>query len=362
MNLKEICDRFRMEGKVLSGTPFGNGHINDTYRICCEDGKNSGDYILQRMNTEIFHHPEEVMENVDRVTSWLRERVTEEGGDPEREVLTVIPGKDGSLGLWIDGDYWRMYRFITDATAFDQTEDPAVFRESALAFGHFQRMLRDFPSHLLHETIPDFHNTPRRFEAFRAAVDADSCGRCEKAQPEITYLLENASLAGVLKERQEDGSLPLRVTHNDTKLNNVMIDNQTRKGICVIDLDTVMPGLSVTDFGDSIRFGASTGKEDEPDLEKVNFDLSRFRVYTEGFLEGTGKALTKTEYEMLPWGAMVITYEQAVRFLADYIAGDPYYKTAYAEHNLVRARTQIRLLAQMREKTDEMQKIVQSAM
>lgn len=359
-NLKEICGHFCLDGEAVSAAAFGNGHINDTYRVCCEG--TAAEYILQRMNCQIFHHPEEVMENVDRVTAWLRERIQEEGGDPGREVLTIVPGQNGSLGLWLHGNYWRMYRFIQDATAYDQAPDEAIFRESAVAFGHFQYLLRDFPSALLHETIPDFHNTPKRFEAFAHAVRSDGCGRCAGARQEIDFLMERADLAGVLRKLQDAGSLPLRVTHNDTKLNNVMIDNKTRRGICVIDLDTVMPGLSVTDFGDSIRFGASTGKEDEPDLEKVNFDLEKFRVYTEGFLAGTAGALTQTETEMLPWGAMVITFEQAIRFLGDYLEGDPYYKTEYPEHNLVRARTQIRLLDQMQKKADAMHKAVQDSL
>ena len=355
-----ICEQFCLDGQIISCIPFGNGHINDTYCVTCSEGGAAVRYVLQRINTAVFRKPDEVMENVLRVTEWLRERITREGGDPEREVLTVIPVKGSGPFFRNGGDCWRMYRYIEDATAYETAEDEHIFRESAVGFGHFQYLLSDFPAHLLHETIPDFHNTVKRFRDFEQAVGENRNGRLNLAQRETEFLLARRDTAGVLLDLLKSGDLPLRVTHNDTKLNNVMIDNRTGKAVCVIDLDTVMPGLSATDFGDSIRFGASTAREDEPDIAKVQFDLRRFACYTEGFLEGCASALTKTEREMLPWGARVITFEQAIRFLGDYLNGDTYYKTEYPEHNLVRARTQIRLLQQMEEQMDEMNAAVAS--
>ena len=354
----QICDHFDFGGNVVGCAAFGSGHINDTYRVTCSIGTEETHYVLQKINTAVFRHPGEVMENIRRVTDWLRKKKLSMGRDADREVLSIVPAKDGSDGLWLDDEYWRVYRFIENAVAYDQTEDEQVFRESAAAFGQFQYLLSDFPAHLLHETIPHFHHTPLRLLAFTDAVSEDPCARAGGAAGEIRFLQEHAGLADVLCSRLEAGTLPLRVTHNDTKLNNVMIDKATGRAVCVIDLDTVMPGLSATDFGDAIRFGASTAREDEPDLDKVRFDLSRYSSYTRGFLEGCAGALTPEEYEMLPWGALVITYEQALRFLGDYLLGDLYYKISFPQHNLIRARTQIRLLEQMLQHFGEMQSVV----
>ena len=355
-----ICEQFLPEGSVASCRLFGNGHINDTYRVICSDHAEEDGYVLQRVNTEVFRHPVQVMENVSLITSWLRKKVEEEGGDPAREVLRVILTKNGSPSFYYpeDDTYWRMYVFIGQATAYEQPENEQIFRESAVAFGRFQKQLKDFPADRLYFTIPDFHNTPKRFEDFAEAVKQDAVHRLGEAKEEADWLLSNRKLADVLQSRLNAGTLPLRVTHNDTKLNNVMIDDRTGKAICVIDLDTVMPGLSATDFGDANRVGARTAREDEKDLQKVHFDLKKYICYTEGFLEGTGGILTPEEYRMLPWGAIVITYEQALRFLGDYLKGDVYYKTDYPEHNLVRARTQIALLKEMLARIDQMTEIV----
>ena len=354
-----LCERFRFEGTVTETIQFGSGHINDTFRVTTQTAEKERHYILQRINNSIFAHPEQVMENVVGVTNFLQKKICKCGGNPERETLNIVLTKDGqSFYKMPDGNVWRAYLFIENATAYDQVPNEDIFYQSAYAFGHFQRMLADYPAYQLFVTIPDFHNTVKRFSYFQSTIKENASGRLKNALDEVGFLLDNENISYILLDRQEDGRLPLRVTHNDTKLNNVMIDNDTGKAICVIDLDTVMPGLSATDFGDAIRFGASTASEDEKDLRKVNFDLHLYEVYAKGFLAGCEGALTCAEIEMLPYGALVITYEQALRFLSDYIAGDVYYKVAYPEHNLVRARTQIKLVQQMQANFRQMQDII----
>lgn len=315
--------------------------------------------ILQRMNREIFTKPVELMENVVGVTSYLREKIIERGGDPERETLNVIPAKDGKA-YFVDskGEYWRSYKFITDATCYDRVEKTEDFYESAVAFGNFQRLLADYPAATLHETIKGFHDTRARFQVFKNAVEQDVCGRADSVRKEIEFVLAHEETANVFGELQDKGQLPLRVTHNDTKLNNIMIDNVTRKGICVIDLDTVMPGLAMNDFGDSIRFGASTAAEDEKDLSKVSCSMELFEIYAKGFLQGCAGSLTPKEVELLPMGAKVMTYECGMRFLTDYLQGDHYFKIHREGHNLDRARTQFKLVEDMEAKWDTMARIV----
>ena len=266
----------------------------------------------------------------------------------------------GEKPYYIDskGDYWRSYIFITDATSYDQVEKPEDFYQSAVAFGNFQRLLSDYPAGTLHETIQGFHDTKARFQTFREAVKKDVCGRAAKVQKEIEFVLAHEEVANIFSDLQEKGELPLRVTHNDTKLNNIMIDNCTGKGICVIDLDTVMPGLAMNDFGDSIRFGASTAAEDEQDLSKVSCSMELFEIYVKGFLEGCAGRLTPREVELLPMGAKVMTFECGMRFLTDYLEGDHYFKIHREEHNLDRCRTQFKLVEDMERKWDMMQQIV----
>ena len=275
------------------------------------------------------------------------------------ETLNIIPAKDGKP-YFVDskGEYWRSYKFITDAKCCDQVEKPEDFYESALAFGNFQRLLADYPADTLHETIRGFHDTRARFEVFRQAVEKDVCGRADSVQKEIEFVLSHEDVANVFGKIQENGEVPLRVTHNDTKLNNIMIDKATGKGICVIDLDTVMPGLAMNDFGDSIRFGASTAAEDEQDLSKVSCSMELFEIYVKGFLEGCGGSLTPREVELLPMGAKVMTYECGMRFLTDYLEGDHYFKIHREGHNLDRARTQFKLVEDMENKWDTMMEIV----
>ena len=360
LQIREAIANFNFTGRLKDRRPFGSGHINDTYLLTFEIG-DMGDMsaILQRMNREIFTQPVELMENIVGVTSYLREKIIENGGDPERETLNIIPAKDGKA-YYVDskGEYWRSYKFITDAKCYDQVEKPEDFYESAVAFGNFQRLLADYPADTLHETIKGFHDTRARFEVFKQAVAQDVCGRAASVDREIEFVLAHEETARVLGEFQEKGLVPLRVTHNDTKLNNIMIDNTTRKGICVIDLDTVMPGLAVNDFGDSIRFGASTAAEDEKDLSKVSCSMELFEIYVKGFLQGCAGSLTPTEVELLPMGAKVMTYECGMRFLTDYLQGDHYFKIHREEHNLDRARTQFKLVEDMEAKWDIMKEIV----
>lgn len=358
--LQAVIEHFRLPGILTECIPYGSGHINDTYRVQFKEEEGSRYYILQRMNKHIFTKPLELMENISNVTAWLRKKIIENGGDPERETLNLVTGADGNpYYADCEGEYWRVYLFIENATSFDQVKDENDFYQSAVAFGHFQRLLADYPAHTLHETIINFHNTEDRFAKFKAAMEQDAAGRASDVQSEIAFVLEREALTHTLCDLQASGELPLRVTHNDTKLNNIMIDDATGKGICVIDLDTVMPGLSVNDFGDSIRFGASTAAEDEPDLSKVSFDMHLYEVYTKGFIEGCGGALTEKELEMLPMGAVMMTFECGMRFLTDYLEGDHYFKIHRNGHNLDRCRTQFKLVKEMEEKLPQMRAIVE---
>lgn len=357
---QEVIGHFPLEGTLISSDPYGNGHINDTFILCYRDDKGVvRRAILQRMSCEIFKDPPALMENILGVTSFLRKKIIENGGDPERETLNVISTDEG-LPYYRDGDgnYWRCYKFIENSISYDTVENPEDFYRSGVAFGHFQRLLADYPAKELHETIEGFHDTVKRFETFKRVVAEDRMGRVASAGPEIQFVLDHEADMGILGALQQEGKLPLRVTHNDTKLNNILMDTETGKALCIIDLDTVMPGLAVNDFGDSIRFGANTAAEDETDLSKVSCDLELFRLYTEGFLEGCAGSLTDMEIRMLPMGAKIMTLECGMRFLADYLEGDVYFKIHRERHNLDRARTQFALVADMEQKWDEMEKIV----
>ena len=356
----EAIANFKYEGMLVEERPYGNGHINDTFLLTFDVAEmGSIKVILQRMNKDIFKNPVELMENIQGVTEHLRKKIIERGGDPERETLNIIPTVDGKP-YYVDsyGEYWRSYRFITGATSYDQVECIDDFYQSAVSFGNFQCLLADYPAETLHETIVGFHDTKARFEVFKKAVADDVCGRAAYVQKEIDFVLAHEDVANVLGELQAKGELPLRVTHNDTKLNNIMIDDKTGKGICVIDLDTVMPGLSVNDFGDSIRFGANTASEDEKDLSKVSCSLELYEAYVKGYIEGCDGKLTDKEIEMLPTGAKVMTFECGMRFLTDYLQGDTYFKIHRENHNLDRCRTQFKLVEDMEAKWDEMQAIV----
>ena len=358
--IDEAIGQFRYEGVLIDERPYGSGHINDTYLLTFEIAEmGTIKVILQRMNKNIFTKPIELMENILNVTSYLRKKIIENGGDPDRETLNVIRTVD-DMPYFVDseGEYWRSYKFITDATSYDQVESPEDFYQSAVAFGNFQRLLAEYPAETLHETIEGFHDTKARFQVFKKAVEDDVCGRAASVQKEIQFVLEHEHLANVFADLLEKKEIPLRVTHNDTKLNNIMIDNKTRKGICVIDLDTVMPGLAMNDFGDSIRFGASTATEDEQDLSKVSCDMELFDLYAKGFIEGCGGKLTEKEIDLMPTGAMVMTFECGMRFLTDYLQGDTYFKIHRENHNLDRCRTQFKLVKEMEAKWDTMREII----
>lgn len=358
-DLNTVISKFQFEGTFLSSQRYGNGHINDTYLLEFQNGLNVKKYILQRINKYVFKNPEQVMQNIIGVTSFLRNQIVAQGGDPDRETLNVIKCTDQS-GYYIDsnGDYWRAYLFVDDTLSLDLPETKDDFYQSAVGFGEFQRQLSTYPAETLYETIPNFHNTPVRFQNFIAAVNADPRGRAQNALKEITFVKEREAFTHVLEDLHASGKLPKRVTHNDTKINNVLLDRTTRKSLCIVDLDTVMPGYSVTDFGDSIRFGASTAAEDEKDLSKVHFDISLFEIYAKGFLDACGESLTPEEIIHLPEGAKMMTLECGMRFLADYIEGDVYFKTAYDDHNLVRCRTQLKLVEEMEQQWEQMKQIV----
>ncbi len=359
----EAVRHFEFSGILTNLYPFGNGHINDTYLAEFDIfGMGQVKVIIQRMNRNVFKNPEELMENIGNVTAFLKKKIEKNGGDPSRETLNIILSVYGKP-FYVDsqGEYWRAYKFITGASCYDLPENTRQFYESAYAFGHFQQLLSDYPAETLYETIPGFHDTRKRYEAFEQAVKEDVLGRAANVQHEIAFIRERKEMAGEFMNCLEKGELSLRVTHNDTKLNNVMIDDCTQKGICVIDLDTVMPGLVMNDFGDSIRFGASTAVEDETDLDLVSCSIELFETYTKGFLKGCGNSLTPLEISLLPMGAKMMTYECAMRFLTDYLQGDVYFKIARENHNLDRCRTQLKLISDMEAKWDQMQEIVQKA-
>lgn len=359
-SMKEMIGAFAFVGEPMECIPYGSGHINDTFRLTYKNENREKRFILQRMNKSIFTKPVELMENISGVTSWLKKKIEENGGDPERETLNIVNTREGRP-YYVDseGEYWRAYLFIEGATCYDVVKDENDFYQSAVAFGHFQRLLADYPAETLHETIVNFHNTVDRFKNFQKAVEADVVGRAASVQEEIQFVYDREALTHVLVDMQAEGRLPLRVTHNDTKLNNIMIDDATGKAICVIDLDTVMPGLAANDFGDSIRFGASTGAEDEPDLSKVSCDLELYEAYVKGFIEGCGGALTEAEIDTLPMGAILMTFECGIRFLTDHLEGDTYFKIHRENHNLDRCRTQFKLVADMENKLPQMKTIVE---
>ena len=344
-----VLSRFQLDSPAVSCQRYGFGHINETYLVVTVSAHR---YILQKVNNYVFRNIPALMENIRAVTEYLRQQET----DPRR-VLQLIRTLDDNYFLERDGEYWRLYDFIEDSICLQQPQSPDDFYESAVAFGSFQQLLRNFPARTLHETIPNFHNTADRYRLFRQALSEDPLGRAKSLRKEIDFALERESEAGILVDMLAKGELPLRVTHNDTKLNNVMLDSSTRKSLCVIDLDTVMPGSSLYDFGDSIRFGASSAAEDEQDLSKVEMRLDLFETYATGFLSAC-PGLTQAERDMLPMGAKLMTLECGVRFLTDYLNGDKYFAIHRPDQNLDRCRTQFKLVADMEHKWDSMHRII----
>ena len=353
---------FDFGGEVTSVVPYGNGHINDTYAVTCSLAGGSVRFILQRLNPVVFPDRAGLMRNMIAVTGFLRKAVIRDGGDPERECLRLIPLKDGSPYLTDEsGDVWRATQFIENTDAYLVAESPEMFASAGEAFGKFMARLGGFDASSLFEVIPRFHDTPDRYARFLASLERNAAGRMDEAKDEIAFVRERGEGCSVITDALERGEVPVRVTHNDTKLNNVLIDTATKEAVCVIDLDTVMPGSMLYDFGDAVRVGCSTAKEDERDLSLVDFDLGLFRAFTEGYLAGAGRWVTAAELGLLPDAARLMTFECGMRFLTDFLDGDTYFKTAYPEHNLVRARTQFKLVRTMERLRPEIVRAVKAA-
>lgn len=352
---------FKLDGEPLLCSPFGNGHINRTFLLVDVTART---YILQKINKNVFRDPEAVMRNVVAVIEHLQKKSTDRRfkETDRRSVVSLVPASDGKYWLEDDqGEFWRLYDFTNDTICLESAENPRDFRESAIAFGRFQQQLSDFDASILAETIPKFHDTPARYEAFHQALDEDVMGRAKNIRREIDFFLAREEYAGTLMGLLAAGDLPLRVTHNDTKLNNVLLDRETRQALCVIDLDTVMPGLVANDFGDAIRFGASTAAEDEPDVDKVQFSFEMYEAFTEGFFTALQDSLTSREVDTLADGAKMMTLECGLRFLTDYLQGDTYFQIHRPEHNLERCRTHVKLLSEMEANWNAMRDIVQKA-
>lgn len=346
----DTCNSFKISGKAISAVPYGNGHINQTFLVTTS----SDDlYILQKINNNIFKNVPALMNNISEVTNFLFEKIKD-----SRRVLTIVKTLDNKNFLEHDGSYYRMYVFVKDSLCLEKAEFSQDFYESGYAFGEFQKMLTSFDARKLNETLADFHNTTKRFEALVNSVRENPFKRVDSVKDELDFIYKRENECSSMLKMLDDGKLRLRVTHNDTKLNNVLLDNKTRKALCVIDLDTVMPGLAANDFGDSIRFGASTAAEDERDLSKVRISLELFRVFSQGFLKGCQNSLDEYEIETLSLGAKLMTLECGIRFLTDYILGDKYFKIHCPEHNLLRCRTQLKLVKSMEENWKEMNKII----
>ena len=358
--VREVLSAYDFPATLLGAVRYGQGHINDTFCVICQPQE--GDairFILQGLSSAAFPHPDELMENFIGITSYLRNQVIEQGGDPMRETLSLVNTREGKP-FYTDsnGKVWRLTPFIENTDCF-QSATPELFEASARAFGRFQYMLQGYPAETLHESIVNFHNTEDRYAKFIAALEADKLDRAKDVQAEIDFVVSRKADCSVALQALRDGILPLRVTHNDTKLNNILIDRDTHEGICVIDLDTTMPGLSINDFGDSIRFGANHSKEDEKDLSKVNFDIELYEVYTRGFIQGARGGLTEAELKYLPWGARLMTLECGIRFLTDYLDGDNYFRIHYPEQNLDRCRTQFKLVKDLEEQFEAMAAVIE---
>jgi hypothetical protein len=384
-DLRAVARQFQIAGDYQQGEPYGSGHINDTYCVSFSEAGARVRYIFQRINHNIFKNPPALMENIQRVTAHLASKLETAGSelqtpnkhqDPntksqipktelgkwgngtgaERGALTLLPALDGQCWHRDEGgNYWRVYRFIEQARTYDAIESPRQAFEAARAFGRFQQMLADLPAPRLHDTIPDFHHTPRRFARLEQAIAADVVDRAALARPEIEFALRHKADAGVLLA----AGLPERVTHNDTKLNNVMLDDATGEGVCVIDLDTVMPGLALYDFGDMVRTSTSPAKEDEKDLSKVKMQFPMFEALVRGYLETAGGFLTRAEKQFLGFSGKLITFEIGIRFLTDFLEGDTYFKVHRDGHNLDRCRTQFRLVESIEQQESAMNKLVE---
>ena len=359
--LEEVLNAFEFGGTVAGALRFGKGHINDTFAVYTQ--KQDGTFrrfILQRINTFVFPDVAKLMENIVGVTGYLRTAIARRGGNPDREAMTLIKTKQGEwYYMAADGSLWRSYLFVENAICYQKAESPALFAAAARAFGGFFRQLEGYPAATLHETIPDFHNTKKRVQKLIKAVEEDPHNRAVNCKPQIDFILQREQQCALLMDLQQEGKLPLRVTHNDTKLNNLLLDPVTLEGVCVVDLDTVMPGLLVHDFGDAIRYGANTASEDEKDANRIRFSLPLYAAYAEAFLQTAGDVMTPLEKEMMPWGARLITLELGMRFLTDYLEGDAYFRPPVPGHNLVRCKSQLALVEEMEKNWEQMNTVIQ---
>lgn len=355
----EALKKFNFKGDIIRVTPFGSGIINDTFLVVCNDKGSKNKYILQRINNSVFKNVNKLMENYCNVCDYLKDIICKRGGDIDRQTITVVLTNDGK-SFYCDskGNYWRVIKFIKNTVTYDVSESTGDFYKVGKTFGEFQNMLIDYNAESLYETIPNFHNTKERYKSFINAIERNKANRLDNVINEVNFIIERKSDTSILVDLLQKGKLPLRVTHNYTKISNILMDAKTKEGICVIDLDTIMPGLSLYDFGDAIRSGATHVSEDEKDLNKVFIDLEFFEAFTKGFLEGTANSLTEKEIELLPMAVKIITLEQGIRFLTDYLNGDVYYKTNYNDQNLDRTRTQLKLVKDIEEKLNEMKNIV----
>ncbi len=350
IDFAEILKKFDTKSAI---SRYGNGHINDTY--CTTNSE----YILQRINTNVFKEPDKLMENIVRVTEFLRKKIVDNYGDPERETLTVINTYDGKPYYEYDKDnVFRMYKFIEDTKTIEDDKTVPDLYNAGQGFGNFQKMLDDFPAETLHETIKDFHNTPKRVQALKTAIEENIAGRADSVREEIDFALKMSVMADRVVKGIEEKKIPLRVTHNDTKINNILFDRISGDAVCVIDLDTVMPGSMLYDFGDALRMGGSTAAEDETDLSKVHFDKECFRAFAKGFIGEVREIMTEEEAALFPFSVKLMTYECGIRFLTDYLNGDTYFKIHREHHNLDRARNQFKLVKELDEMENELNEII----
>lgn len=357
--LFKVLENFNISGKIISVEPYGEGHINRTYLAVAKKCKKQTRYILQRINSKLFTPVEKLMQNIELVTEFNRNKIIERGGNPDRESLTIVKTKDGKTFYKLsDEAYYRVYLFIENTVAYQCVSKPSDFYYSAVAFGNFNNLLNEFDASKLYEILPNFHNTKKRYADFLKAVEEDTEGRKKTCEKEIEFIKARENIYGKIVDMLSSGEMPLRVTHNDTKLNNVLLDDKTGKPVAVIDLDTIMPGSICYDFGDSIRFGCNLASEDEEDLSKVNFRFDLYETYLDGFLSALGDRIEKIEKENLALGAIMMTIECGMRFLADYLQGDVYFKTSKKDHNLYRARTQIKLVEDMEKFFDKMNSLI----
>lgn len=357
--LVKALSNFQIDGELVSVEPYGFGHINRTFLAVYNNCGETKRFILQQINSKLFNPVENLMSNIELVTEFNRKRISERGGNPDRESLTIVRTKEGKTFYKDENEnYFRVYIFIEQTVAYQTVSNPKDFYYSAIAFGNFANLLAEFDASKLYETIPNFHNTVKRFNDFKKAVSEDVLNRAKDCEKEIKFIMDREFYYSKIVNMLNSGEMPLRVTHNDTKLNNVLLDDKTGEPVAVIDLDTMMPGSLCYDFGDSIRFGCNPCEEDEKDLSKVNFRFDLYKVYLDGYLTALGDSITQIEKDNLALGSIMMTIECGMRFLADYLSGDTYFRTSREGQNLDRARTQLKLVSDMEKIFDEMNALV----